>query len=250
MTTLMLKPEFLEGFPKENTATTCRYWVSFVVALAGVSLFEKERMREAEMQGKNLSEYKRFSVIVCEMYEEYMPTGLKESGALMRPLFNKPCEEWTGASLLRKFKESVKREIMNVCNPVFQRLFPNGQLPSGQQLKDAILAFRKAIYEEEKKELAKKEVMPDSFSPLHYLPFCTLGLFSDNPQPIFDIPNESFTIPLHAKGPSRSEMRALSIEEKSVSTSSTARTSKKDQTASGAKLIAEALKEMTENDRK
>jgi hypothetical protein len=246
----MMKPEFLEGFPRENTATTCRYWVNYVVALAGLSLWEKKGMRESDMQEHILADYKKYCPIACEMYEEYMPIGFKESGALMRPVFGKACEEWTGVSLLRKFKEVVKRDIMNVYNPVFVRLFPNGKLPSGHQLKDAIVAFRQAIYEEEKKGAEKKKPMQDSSFPLHYLPFCAFGLFSGDPHPTFDIPNETSTVPLHAKGPSRDEMRELVIKEKSEITSTKTKIVKKEESSTGAKLIADAIKEMTENDRR
>jgi hypothetical protein len=112
----MMKPEFLEGFPRKNSATTCRHWVNYVVALAGLSLWEKKGMRESDMQEHILADYKKYFPIACEMYEEYMPIVFKESGALMRPVFGKACEEWTGVSLLRKFKEVVKRDIMNVYN--------------------------------------------------------------------------------------------------------------------------------------
>ena len=70
------------------------------------------------------------------------------------------------------------------------RLFPNGKLPSGHQLKDAILAFRQAMYEEEKKGAEKKKPMQDSTFPLHYLPFFAFELFSGDPHPTFDIPND------------------------------------------------------------
>ena len=52
-----LKQEFLVGFPTDNTATTCRMWVSFVVALAGASVYQLKDMKVAEMQEIMLSEY-------------------------------------------------------------------------------------------------------------------------------------------------------------------------------------------------
>jgi hypothetical protein len=67
------------------------------------------------MQEHILADYKKFCPIACDMYEEYMPIGFKESGALMRPVFGKPCEEWTGVSLLRKFTEVVPSEGRYSC---------------------------------------------------------------------------------------------------------------------------------------
>ena len=82
------------------------------------------------------------------MYKEDMPSELKASRAMLRVSFDQKSSDWTGKGLLRKFTDSVRREILNDYNPTFLRLFPKGQFPSGTQLPDAILSFRKAMFEE------------------------------------------------------------------------------------------------------
>jgi len=213
---LFLKPEFLVNFPKDHTAHTCKYWTSFALALAGISLYDELKMCAKDKEERIVKVFSQFCDRLCDMYKEDMPSELKASRAMLRVSFDQKSSDWTGKGLLRKFTDSVRREIMNDYNPTFLRLFPNGQFPSGTQLPDAILSFRKAMFEEAslKSKSEKMKEMPSSYFPTHFLAFCALGLFSEKPNHIFNVPVVAETAPpLSKQGPSRSEIKALSKEE-------------------------------------
>ena len=62
---------------------------------------------------------------------------------------------WNGKSLLRKYNDVVKREILRDYETVFQSVTQNGKLPSGKQLEDLLLEIRMKLYELKKASPAK-----------------------------------------------------------------------------------------------
>jgi hypothetical protein len=107
---LFLKPEFLVNFPKDHTAHTCKYWTSFTLALAGISLYDELRMCAKDKEDRIVKVFSQFCERLCDMYKEDMPSELKASRAMLRVSFDHKSSDWTGKGLLRKFTDSGDNE--------------------------------------------------------------------------------------------------------------------------------------------
>lgn len=262
MSHLRISDVYLKDFPRTHNATTCKLWTNFIVALAGVIVFEGPKCSQAVLEEKFFQEYGNMAKTISKVYEDIMPVELYASGALMRTNFDLKSRNkkevsaptlYNGQNLLRKFKDVVKKEIHKSYNPLFERLFPGGKLPSGHQLEDQIMSFRKAFFFGGDNSLVldlednpiseittevvgvspvaasqagqgnvvtKKHTMPLNYFPPLYLPFCAIGLFSDECNHLFHSSSaEGVTTenpPLHTQGNSRAAIKELVRVDKSL----------------------------------
>ena len=84
--------------------------------------------------------------------------------------------EACGEKCWNKWK-AIKRDIMNNFVPIWAKLCPAGQLPSGKTVKDILFLLRQAYWDKFVTASAKKKklTMPEDYYPASYESFVTFG---------------------------------------------------------------------------
>lgn len=84
--------------------------------------------------------------------------------------------EACGEKCWQKWK-AIKRDIMNNFVPIWAKLCPAGQLPSGKTVTDILVLLRQEYWQKFVSTTAKKKktTMPDDFYPASYESFVVFG---------------------------------------------------------------------------
>jgi hypothetical protein len=111
-----------------------------LVAFAGIEVTEQPEMSAADQHVRVLQAYERHARLATSKSHKYSFAQLMTVSKGKR---------WDGTKLMRMFRD-IRKLCQNELLPVWNKLVPGGQLPSGKSVDDILQMMLETLWEKQK----------------------------------------------------------------------------------------------------
>jgi hypothetical protein len=137
--------------PKSSNARTLKYWQRLIACLAADEVYERKKTNNNMKFEYCRLAYERHAENVLQKFQNLIPQGFTVE-YLCRACFSNS-KEFTGEQIWNLW-EDTNREITNVFLIEWLVLTKGGKIPSGKQVDDVVLEFRKLLFDLKKRKTA------------------------------------------------------------------------------------------------
>jgi hypothetical protein len=141
------------------TATVLKIWQRLCACLASLETHERIKSHNIDKKAYCLEAYKRYAEEIVITFKGLIPVELTAE-RLCCESFNSS-NKLTGKQIWETIWDDTQKNISNIFFPIFWKTFPQG-IPSGKQIDDVALEFRKKLFDNEKNKLF---LLPSSSTP-------------------------------------------------------------------------------------